>query len=144
MLQPGTGCKFPRPISDPTAKEGMRLNGRTSSSGVCSPSRYHAFSPRRYHGGLDCRVDICGSFGRALIQSERMTLPRWQTAWDNRRPASGKWHLALGFGRSLPDKTKFFSHHRYGGKRGTFQAAPMNIVRRGETFFRTDSGGATM
>jgi arylsulfatase A len=77
--------KILTPHIDKLASQGMRFTDGHSSSGVCSPSRYH--------WRTKLQSGIVGVFGEPLIAPNRMTIGTLAKQQGYRTACIGKWHL---------------------------------------------------
>jgi arylsulfatase A len=92
--------KIPTPALDRLAREGTRFCDAHSSSGICTPSRY-ALLTGRYHWRKFHQ--IVGSFGDAVLDADRLTLPEMLKKRGYDTGCIGKWHLGWNWKAIMRD-----------------------------------------
>lgn len=97
------------PHLDRLAREGMRFTDAHSPSAVCTPTRYGLLTGR-YAWRTRLKKGTLVGDSPALIEEDRLTLPRVLKNKGYVTSAIGKWHLGLG----NSDKTDFATRLRPG------------------------------
>lgn len=85
------------PSLDRIAAEGVRLTDAHSPSAVCTPTRYGLLTGR-YCWRSRLKRGVLGGRSPALIEPNRLTLPRMLKGQGYKTACIGKWHLGLGDG----------------------------------------------
>ncbi len=86
--------KIPTPNLDRLASQGVRFTDAHTTSGVCSPTRYSLLTGR-YHWRGKLKSGIVDTFGEAVVEPGRMTLPGMLRKMGYRTGCIGKWHLGF-------------------------------------------------
>ncbi len=86
--------KIRTPNLDRLASRGMRLTDAHTTSGVCSPSRYSLLTGR-YHWRGKLKSGIVDTFGEAVVEPDRLTLPGMLRREGYATACIGKWHLGF-------------------------------------------------
>ncbi|WP_432797153.1 sulfatase family protein [Poriferisphaera sp. WC338] len=88
--------KIQTPNIDRLIHEGMYFSDAHTSSSVCTPSRYSLMTGR-YCWRTTLKSRVLNGYQRALIPSDRMTLPSMLRDNGYRTAMIGKWHLGMNF-----------------------------------------------
>ena len=105
-LNPERG-KIPTPNLDRLAAQGMTFTDAHSTSAVCTPSRYSILTGR-YNWRSKLQHGVLSSYGKTLIDLNRLTVAGMLRKQGYDTAAMGKWHLGWswpGKGREM-DFTK--------------------------------------
>ncbi len=92
----GDRCKVDTPNMDRLAAVGMKFTDAHSSSSVCTPTRYGVMTGR-YNWRSTLKKGVLNGYSPALIQSDRLTLPKFLKQNGYTTGAIGKWHLGMDF-----------------------------------------------
>ena len=88
------GGRIRTPHIDHLAQQGMKFTDAHSSSAVCSPTRY-ALLTGRYNWRSRLQQGVLGGMSPRLIETGRLTLPKFLQAQGYRTACIGKWHLGM-------------------------------------------------
>ncbi len=95
--------KVPTPAMDKLANSGMNFTDVSTSSGICSPSRYALLTGeyhwRRFHRIVRCWEDT-------VFKEDDTTLPKMFKSKGYLTACIGKWHLGWGWKDYLKDGVK--------------------------------------
>ena len=86
--------KIATPHLDRLAAEGLRFTDAHSSSGVCSPSRYHLLTGR-YNWRTRLQSGVLDGYSPPLIAPGRLTVAEFLRQRGYTTAGIGKWHLGL-------------------------------------------------
>ena len=92
----GDLCKVETPNMDQLARQGMKFLDAHSSSSVCSPTRYGVLTGR-YNWRSRMKKGVLNGYSNALIQPDRLTLPKFMQENGYATACIGKWHLGMDF-----------------------------------------------
>ncbi len=87
--------KIPTPNLNGFAASGMRFTDAHSPSAVCTPTRYGLLTGR-YAWRTSLKSWVTDGYSPSLIDTSRMTLPKFLKEHGYVTGAFGKWHLGLG------------------------------------------------
>ena len=93
--------RIPTPNMDRLAREGVRFTDMHSPSAVCTPTRYGLLTGR-YAWRTPLESGVLRGYSGALIETNRMTLPKLLRKYGYATAGIGKWHL--GFQGNPMDK----------------------------------------
>jgi arylsulfatase A-like enzyme len=83
------------PHMDRLAGEGIRFTDAHSPSGVCTPTRYGILTGR-YCWRTRLTRGVTHGYDRLLVETDRLTVPKFLARHGYATAAVGKWHLGLG------------------------------------------------
>lgn len=92
---------------DRLASGGMRFTDSHATSALCTPSRY-SFMIGRYNWRSPLKSSVLPGDSQALVEKERLTLPRFLQQLGYRTSVVGKWHLGLDWQLSDGDHQEEF------------------------------------
>lgn len=106
------GGLIPTPALDELANEGMRFTDAHTSSSVCTPTRYGILTGRynwrsRLKRGVLGQVDAA-----ALMDPDRLNLPKFLQNSGYHTACFGKWHLGVDWGK-LPKTAKSYEEGKH-------------------------------
>ena len=84
--------KIVTPNIDRLAENGVRFTDAHTSSAVCTPTRYSILTGR-YNWRSTLKSGVLSGFSKALIETDRMTLPGLLQNNNYKTAFIGKWHL---------------------------------------------------
>ena len=119
------------PSLDRIAAEGVRCTDAHSPSSVCTPTRYGVLTGR-YAWRTRLRSGVLMGRSRALIESDRTTLPSLLAAAGYRTSGVGKWHLGFkenGYDKPLPGGPVDRGFGSYFGIRASTDIPPYFYIR---------------
>ncbi len=89
--------KIPTPNVDRLAEQGMMFTDAHSGSSVCTPTRYGVLTGR-YAWRSPLQSGVVGPGGHPpLIDSDRLTVPRFLSRHEYHTACIGKWHLGFRY-----------------------------------------------
>lgn len=91
-FNPDAGWRTPH--IDRLAAGGTRFTDSHATSALCTPSRYGLLTGR-YNWRSRLKSSVLPGDSEALIEKERLTLPRFLQGLGYRTAVVGKWHLGL-------------------------------------------------
>lgn len=86
--------RFTTENMDRLAREGMRFTDSHSTSALCTPSRYGVMTGR-FNWRSALKRSVLPGDSQALIEKDRLTVPRLLHDCGYRTAVVGKWHLGL-------------------------------------------------
>ena len=89
-------CGFQTPNFDRMAAEGEAFTDAHASSAVCTPSRYSIMTGR-YNWRSRLKWGVISSYGRPMIEKDRMTVAQMLKGAGYYTAIIGKWHLGMDF-----------------------------------------------
>lgn len=92
---------------DRLAAGGMRFTDSHATSALCTPSRYSLMTGR-YNWRSPLKSSVLPGDSQALVEKERLTLPRFLQQLGYRTSVVGKWHLGLDWQLSDGDHQEEF------------------------------------
>ena len=112
------------PQIDRLAKEGMIFDDAHSASSVCTPTRYGILTGR-YAWRSELKNEVVWSYGKPLIEDDRLTMGEMLQDKGYQTAIVGKWHLGMGWpdqdggmaNRDLKIKDKFWGRDKAGIQR---------------------------
>jgi len=89
------------PNLDRLAKEGRRFTDASTTSSVCSPTRYSVLTGR-YCWRTSLKHEVLGTFSPLHIETTRLTMASLLKKHGYQNAAIGKWHLGYGTAADSP------------------------------------------
>src|SRR6266511_1329563 len=96
--------KIPTPNMDRLAREGVRFTDMHTPSSVCTPTRYGLLTGR-YAWRTPLQSGVLWGYSASLIETNRLTLPKFLKKHGYATAGIGKWHL--GFQEGNPADKEF-------------------------------------
>lgn len=97
--------KIVTPNIDRLAENGVRFTDAHTSSAVCTPTRYSILTGR-YNWRSTLKSGVLSGFSKALIETDRMTLPGLLQNNNYKTAFIGKWHLGWDWAVIAEDSLK--------------------------------------
>ena len=126
--------QIPTPNLDRLASQGMRFTDAHSPSSVCTPTRYGLLTGR-YCWRTSLQRGVLEGYSPALIEPDRVTIPRMLGARGYDTTGIGKWHLGLGtvpetdYGRPLRPGPLSTGFDHYFGIPASLDMPPYVFIR---------------
>lgn len=95
------GTLIQTPHLDRLAREGRRFTDASTTSSVCSPTRYSVLTGR-YCWRTSLKHEVLGTFSPLHIETTRLTLASLLKKHGYQNAAIGKWHLGYGTADDSP------------------------------------------
>lgn len=87
---------FKTPAFDSICENGIAFTDAHASSSLCSPSRYSIITGR-YSWRSTMKSGLLGTYSKALIDADRLTVGKMLQKEGYKTAAVGKWHLGMDF-----------------------------------------------